>query len=417
MLRSLFSGLSGLRSSQFALDIIGNNVANINTTGYKGSRAMFKEVMQQTIRSATASVTGGIGGLNPMQIGLGTNIASIDTNLNQGFIQVTNREIDFAIEGTGYFVLSDGPNNYYTRAGNFDVDRDGQLVYAANGYKVQGVMAVNGAIPSSGAITDLILPFDTVSPPAATQDITYAGNLDPETAVGGTATTEINIFDNTGVSSILSLTFTKSAANTWNMSVTVDQGSVAWAAGATTTMTFNAGNGTLIAPATSDIVFTPPGGGPGLTITLDLGTSGGSDGLTEFGNTPSSVRSTARDGYTGGSLRNFIVDESGVFTGIFSNGQMETIGQLYLAAFNNPAGLIDRGGNMFIESPNSGPVAVGPPGVGPNGQMNQGALEMSNVDLAEEFTNMIITQRAYQANARVITTSQEILSELLNLTR
>ena len=137
MLRSLYSGLSGLRTSQFALDIIGNNVANVNTVGYKSSRAMFKEVMQQTIRSATAATVGGVGGLNPIQVGLGTNIASVDTNLNQGVIQVTNRETDFAIEGSGYFIVSDGSNNYYTRAGNFDVDQDGNLVYAANGYKVR----------------------------------------------------------------------------------------------------------------------------------------------------------------------------------------------------------------------------------------------------------------------------------------
>ena len=200
------------------------------------------------------------------------------------------------------------------------------------------------------------------------------------------------------------------------MSLSVNDGSVAFAAGATTTVTFDPDTGLLVSPETTDIVFTPTGASA-LTMTLNLGTAGGSDGLTEFGSKANSVRSTARDGYTGGELRSFIVDESGIFTGIFSNGQQETIGQIYIGAFNNPAGLIDRGGNMFIESPNSGPVAVGPPGVGPNGQMNQGALEMSNVDLAEEFTNLITTQRGYQANARVITTSQEILAELLNLMR
>ncbi len=413
MLRSLYSGLSGLRASQLALDIIGNNVANVNTVGYKSSRAMFKEVMQQTIRSATAASTSGPGGLNPMQVGLGTNIGSIDSNLNQGFIQVTNRETDFAIEGSGYFILSDGANRYYTRAGNFDIDRDGGLVYAANGYRVQGVMAVDGGIPSSGALTDLTLPFDTVSPPAATTSITYAGNLD---RTADEAKAEINIYDAAGNSTNLSLTFTNNFDNTWDMSLSVNDGSVAFAAGATTTVTFDPDTGLLVSPETTDIVFTPTGASA-LTMTLNLGTAGGSDGLTEFGSKANSVRSTARDGYTGGELRSFIVDESGIFTGIFSNGQQETIGQIYIGAFNNPAGLIDRGGNMFIESPNSGPVAVGPPGVGPNGQMNQGALEMSNVDLAEEFTNLITTQRGYQANARVITTSQEILAELLNLMR
>ncbi len=413
MLRSLYSGLSGLRASQLALDIIGNNVANVNTVGYKSSRAMFKEVMQQTIRSATAASTSGPGGLNPMQVGLGTNIGSIDSNLNQGFIQVTNRETDFAIEGSGYFILSDGANRYYTRAGNFDIDRDGGLVYAANGYRVQGVMAVDGEIPSSGALTDLTLPFDTVSPPAATTSITYAGNLD---RTADEAKAEINIYDAAGNSTNLSLTFTNNFDNTWDMSLSVNDGSVAFAAGATTTVTFDPDTGLLVSPETTDIVFTPTGASA-LTMTLNLGTAGGSDGLTEFGSKANSVRSTARDGYTGGELRSFIVDESGIFTGIFSNGQQETIGQIYIGAFNNPAGLIDRGGNMFIESPNSGPVAVGPPGVGPNGQMNQGALEMSNVDLAEEFTNLITTQRGYQANARVITTSQEILAELLNLMR
>ena len=414
MLRSLYSGLSGLRSSQFALDIIGNNVANVNTVGYKGSRPMFKEVMQQTIRSATAASTSGTGGLNPMQVGLGTNIASVDADLSQGFIQVTNRDTDFAIEGEGYFILSDGSNRYFTRAGNFDIDQEGQLVYAANGYKLQGVMAVDGSIPSSGAVTDLTLPFDTVSPPSATETITYAGNLD-QTATDATA--EINIYDAAGNSTNLSLVFTNNDDHTWDMSLAVDSGAVAWAAGATTTVTFDADNGTLTSPETTEIVFTPSGGASPITMTLGLGTSGDTDGLTEFGSKPNSVRATGRDGYSGGELRSFVVDESGIFTGIFSNGQQETIGQIYIGAFNNPAGLIDRGGNMFMESPNSGPVAVAPPGVGPNGQMNQGALEMSNVDLAEEFTNLIKTQRGYQANARVITTSQEILAELINLIR
>ena len=152
-------------------------------------------------------------------------------------------------------------------------------------------------------------------------------------------------------------------------------------------------------------------------MTLDLGTSGATDGLTQFGSTANTVKSTARDGYTGGDLSSFTVDESGIITGVFSNGQQEAIGQIYLASFTNAAGLTDCGGNMFIESANSGPVAVGPPGVGANGTMNQGALEESNVDLAEEFTSMITTQSAYQANARVISSSQEILQELLNLIR
>jgi len=412
MLRSLFTGLTGLRSSQLGMDVIGNNIANVNTVGYKGSRAAFKELLLQTLRAASAG-TSEVGGVNPMQMGLGVTLGSIDRNMTQGVPQVTNRQTDFGIEGNGWFILSDGSSRYYTRAGNFDVDNNGYLVSPFSGYRVQGVSAVAGSIPSSAAIGDIQIPYDTVMTPDATANLELSGNLDAGASVGDTYATEVDIFDDKGGSTTLTITFLKTDSDMWDVSLDVATGTDPTGF---ETLRFNADTGLISGTSSFGFQWTPYGATTALSLTLDFGTAGQADGVTQF-NKDASATVASRDGYTSGALTRFLVDDEGLFTGIFSNGEQQAIAQIYLANFNNPAGLYDLGGSLFIESPNSGAPGIGAPNAGSNGKVVQGTLEISNVDLAEEFTNMIVTQRAFQANARVISTSEELLAELMNLKR
>jgi flagellar hook protein FlgE len=412
MLRSLFTGLTGLRSSQLGMDVIGNNIANVNTVGYKSSRATFREMLLQTIRSASSGGDN-VGGVNAMQVGLGVSIGSIDRNLLQGTPMVTNRETDLCIEGNGWFILSDGSSDYYSRAGNFDVDYNGYLVSPFNGYRVQGMSAVNGVIPQSGSIGDIQIPYDSVMAPVATTEVDLGGNLNFGLAVGDTCTTEIDIYDDRGGNTALTITFLKTDTNMWDVSLDVATGTdpVGFS-----TLRFNPDTGLLSGTSEFTFSWTPLGATTPISLLLDFGEDGSVDGLTQF-NKETAVTPTRRNGYTSGTLQRYLVDEDGVFTGVFSNGEHQQIAQLYLANFNNPGGLYDLGSGLFIESPNSGPPGIAAANAGSNGKIVQGTLEMSNVDLAEEFTNMVITQRAYQANARVISTSEDLLTELLNLKR
>ena len=421
MLRSLFTGLTGLRSSQLSMDVIGNNIANVNTVGYKSSRATFKEMLLQTIRSASSG-SGGTGGTNAMQVGLGVSVGSIDRNMTQGVPQITNRQTDFSIEGNGFFILSDGRGNYFSRAGNYDVDYQGYLVSPFNGYRVQGVAAVNGVIPASGSITDIRIPYDTVVAPQATALIDLGGNLNGDALVGTTHSTQVDIYNNTGGTTSLTVNFIKTDNDMWDVSLDVASGT---SPVGFETVRFNNATGLLSGTSSFSFSWTPLGSATPLALTLDLGTAGMTNGITQFGDpgassngvADSTAKVTGRDGFTSGTLKRFLVDETGVFTGVFSNGEQRAIAQLYLANFNNPGGLLNLGSGLFTETPNSGTAGVAAAGSGSNGKILQGTLEMSNVDLAEEFTSMIITQRAFQANARVISTSEELLTELLNLKR
>lgn len=412
MLRSLFTGLTGLRSSQLGMDVIGNNIANVNTVGFKSSRATFKEMLLQTIRSASSGGDG-VGGLDPMQVGLGVALGSIDRNMNQGVPMVTNRDTDLSIEGDGWFILSDGSGNYYSRAGNFTIDYNGYVVSPFNGYRLQGLSAVNGSIPANGSVSDIRIPYDSTLAPSATTELELGGNLNSGAAVGDTYSTQVDIYDNAGGSTTLTISFLKTDSNMWDVSLDVATGTdpVGFE-----TLRFDGDTGLMSGTSSFSFDWTPLGASTAITLTLDCGVDGSVDGLTQF-NKSAGATVTGRNGYTSGVLKQFLVDEDGIFTGVYSNGEQQAIAQLYLANFNNPGGLYAMGGGLFMESPNSGPAGAAAANVGSNGKIVQGSLEMSNVDLAEEFTNMIITQRAYQANARVISTSEQLLDELLNLKR
>ncbi len=680
MMRSLFAGVSGLRNNQIRMDVIGNNIANVNTVGFKAGRVNFKELLALTLRGATRP-TATQGGTDPIQIGLGMGVATIDTLFSQGNLETTGKITDLAIDGSGFFILRSGKTRYYTRAGAFSFDSDGRLVDPASGWVVQGKMADDtGNIPSSSVIEDIVLPFGQKAPARATTKIEFTGNLDgsqvpipsildtgvilavekagddsdvnglyangqansyitglvpgvstitvndgttektytyvskdgsvgngqfnslddliaeinndfaatsfradldsegaivmtdtsgsPHTlkftsnnpvlqtafaaangevdssnnittktdqfsryakedellinlrnsigtsmglaagdvidvsaVVGGESksgsitvtstmtledlTKELNtilgieslpgvtidadgsikiqgdpgednaissvalrvaskttfntamsfvveqeakdvvhsasitVFDALGEEHVITLTFKKTPVrNQWTWTASTN-GNEIISSGSSGKITFNSDgslNSFTFDNGLTTLKIDPNNGADIMDITLDVGTLGSFDGITQFASASTAV-ARSQDGYGNGDLENISIDRSGKITGVFSNGVTKTLAQISLATFNNPGGLVRVGGNAYLPSGNSGVAIIGQAGESIQAEIIPGTLEMSNVDLAQEFTNMIIAQRGFQANSRVITTSDEMLTELVNLKR
>ncbi len=397
MLRSLFSGISGLRAHQTMLDVTGNNIANVNTTGYKSSQAQFSDTLSQLV-SAAGAPQNGIGGTNPAQIGLGVRTAGISTNFQQGAAQLTNRSTDIMISGDGFFAVRNGTETLYTRAGSFSFDATGQLV-TPEGALVQGWAAdATGAVDTNGPLSDLRLPIATLMGASASTSATFEGNLPDDAAVGTVLNRSMDTYDAAGNTVQLTIAFTRTATG-WNLS-----GAAGGAAGAGT-LTFNA-DGTLDTTGTPGNDGTLAVGG----MTVDLTALTGYAGIT-------SVESVTQDGRAAGTLQSFTIGADGTLLGSFSNGLKQPIGRIALASFSNPGGLEKAGSSTYRTTVNSGAAQVGAAGANGRGTLTGGALEMSNVDLSAEFTSLIIAQRGFQANSRVITTSDEVLQELVNLKR
>ena len=420
-LRSLSSGVTGLQTTTTMMDIIGNNVANINTTGYKASRVTFGEMFSQTLRGATGA-TDTSGGTDPLQVGLGTSVESIDTLFSQGAIESTGNSNDLAIEGDGFFVVKNGGKTQYTRVGALALDSSNNLTMAGIGAILQGKMANDqGVIPAGATLTNIQVDQSKTSPPKATTSVNMGGNVDASAATyvpasagpppvaesGGKASTTMNVYDSLGNTHALTVTMTKNAtANTWDYSIT-DSSNTQVASGS---VTFNA-DGTL---ATGSPVVIPSitltNGAAPLNVTVDMSAMTQTQGTGSI--TPEKV-----DGYASGQMSSWSVDENGYINATFSNGQVMKLGQVMVAEFNNPEGLTQTGSGIYDVSPNSGIPELISPGGDTRSKILSGSLEQSNVDLPTEFTKMIVAQRGFQANARVITTSDEILQELVNLKR
>lgn len=414
MMRSLYSAVSGLRNHQTRMDVIGNNIANSNTVGFKASRVTFKEGFSQLIRNSSSppqGASGSVGGTNPVQVGLGMSVGSIDQLFTQGSLESTGIVTDLSIQGSSYFAVSDGQQNFYTRAGNFAVDGDGRLAMTSNGLVVQGRLASGGVL--ADAVGDIRLPLGQTAPAQATSEVLFGGNLDASAAIGTERVTSTTVTDTQGGAHELSVVFTKTGVNTWDYAVSVGDGAIT--TGDAGTITFD-DDGALVDPASSDLSFTPDGFGADQSITIGWGTAGDIDGLSQFA---SAVTAVIRDqnGFPMGELDRISIDQTGLIKGSFTNGEILTLGQVGLADFNNPGGVARASDNLYTASANSGEAVIGFASEGSQSRINSGSLEMSNVDLAQEFTNMIMTQRGFQSNARVISTSDEMLQELVNLRR
>jgi flagellar hook protein FlgE len=390
VLRSLYSGISGLRSHQAMLDVTGNNIANVNTAGFKSSSVQFQDTLSQLTQGANAPAAGA-GGTNPAQVGLGVQVAGISTNFGQGSAQGTGKATDMMISGDGFFTVVSGGDTLYTRAGSFNLDATGRMV-TPDGAILQGWGAVNGVVAPGGGVQDIRVDPATIAPAAATTKSAVTGNLPDETAVGGVLSRDVPVYDATGTARKLTLDFTRTATG-WNVAG-------ADGAGATGATALTFGSGKLTGGGTMAV------GG----ITVDLSTLTGYTGM-------SSASISSQNGSAAGTLNSFTLSKDGTIVGSFSNGMKQAVGQLALAKFANPGGLEKAGDSGWRTSVNSGAATLGVAGSAGYGGLSGGSLEMSNVDLSQEFTNLIVAQRGFQANARIITTSDEVLTELTNLKR
>ncbi|WP_147105579.1 flagellar hook protein FlgE [Nesterenkonia populi] len=380
MLRSMNSGISGLRSHQTMLDVTGNNISNVNTTGYKGQSTQFQDTLSQITQGAAAGGAGA-GGQNPAQIGLGVQVAGTSTNFTQGASQRTDVATDMMISGDGFFVLNKGGEQILTRAGSFSFDSQGRLT-SPDGGIVQGRMGVDGEVPAGGALQDITLPPNMTVGGTATTAAEVEGNLPSDAEAGETRTLDREVFTEDGTSENLTLTFTRTAGG-WDVA-----GSV---------------------------------GGATAAGSLDGGLSvGGIDvdltGVTTYAGVDS-VSIASQNGSGAGVLQSYTMGPDGTLTGQFSNGASVDIAQVVLGQVDNPEGLEKVGSSGYTVTANSGGINFVQPGAGGAGSLVGGALEMSNVDLSQEFTNLIVAQRGFQANARIITTSDEVLQELANIKR
>ena len=409
MMRALFAGVSGLRNHQTRMDVIGNNIANVNTVGFKSGRVNFQDILSQSFRGASAPQAG-LGSINPAQVGLGMTVAGIDVLQGQGNLQSTGRLTDMAIQGDGFFVLSDGQRDYYTRDGAFDIGLGGNLVNAASGLKVQGwVASAAGGIDTTTAPVDVVIPIGTRTTALATATSGLSGNLDASAAAGATTSTTLSVYDSLGIRHTIKVTFTKTASNSWDWAAQADAADTGTSTTSTGTLSFNA-DGTYTTSTGSPISIDLTNGATSpVALPIDMAS------MTQYQGA-SAINATS-DGFSSGTLVTFTIGSGGDITGVFSNGQTQLLGQIAMGAFVNPGGLLRQGQNLFGSSSASGDASIGLPGQGGRGTVTTGSLEMSNVDLATQFTGMITAQRGFQANGRVITTSDEMLQELVNLKR
>ena len=536
-LRALLSGVSGLQNNQLMMDVIGNNIANINTIGFKASQATFSEAFAQTLQNASAP-NGNNGGSNAIQVGLGVGVNSVDSVFTQGTLESTGVSTDLAIQGNGFFAVNVNGTTQYTRVGTFQLDASGQLVDPGTGAVLQGTLASASGVVSPGTqLQNLKINMDQISPAKATTSVDLAGNLDATatvanadltgnidsgTAVGGTVNQQFTVTDDFGATHNVTMTLTKTAADTWSVATADSAGTVA---GGTGTATFDPATGALVSftpanitltptnnspaisvditstgltqtagastfaadlskaadstnasvtvydslgnahslsvkftktstpnewtwsadvpnPATitggqtgkidfnadgtlksftyddgsSALKFNPKDGASAMSVDLSAGTANAFGGITQTSGT-STISPQSQDGYASGTMNGITIDQGGNIQGTFSNGQTATLGQVDIATFNNPTGLTTTGGSLFSASANSGSATITPAGGASNSTIVSGSLEESNVDLAQEFTNMITAQRGFQASARVITVADQFLDEIVSLKR
>lgn len=417
----MLAGVASIKAQQTKMNVIGNNLANVNTTAYKGARITFQDMISQTMRGASRP-SEGLGGTNPVQFGLGVLVGGTDVNNEQGSLNATNRPTDLAIQGNGYYLVGNGDRIAYTRDGAFDLDAEGVMVHRATGERLLGWTAdpASGVIDTNtpiGPNQTIKVPIGSRTAVQVTTEISWAGNLDArEPANAGPPAyphpayreAVVRVYDQLGAQHDISLRIIKTAPNEWQW--TVAGGGTAGAAGSGT-LTFDPTNGTMVSGSPGNITVTPnAGGAPAFPVTLNLGS------ITQLA-VESQVQASNQNGFPPGSLQSFSVGVDGVITGLYTNGLTRPVGQISIAIFPNSNGLERLGSNLWRDTDNSGVPVVGAPRSGGRGSINSGFLEQSNVDIGNEFTDLIVTQRGFQANTRVVTTVDEMLQDLINMKR
>ncbi|WP_085523972.1 flagellar basal-body rod protein FlgF [Tuberibacillus sp. Marseille-P3662] len=419
MLRSMYSAIGGLKNFQTKLDVIGNNIANVNTYGYKKGRVTFKDLVSQQISGASAP-TFDRGGVNPKQVGLGSTMGSIDNLQTQGSLQTTGRNLDLAISGDGFFQVNDGNQSYYTRAGNFYLDSNGNLVNS-EGMQVQGYQ-INPETGNLNNESSALQINDTSIHKPSTDSIQLAGNFDASKLndSGDNLSTEMTVIDENGAQHTAHLNVQVPGNEALGTNDDGDE--------YLKKLNFNlSSQGDEVTPDPAGTITLNKDGSvksvdiPGGNQSFDINISGTSMNINEEnlnfdGLTVRNQPTTADVIGDVPKVNSFSIGSSGNINAVLTNGDVQTVGQVQMYKFNNPGGLEKAGGNLYKNTSNSGEPILATAG-GDGGSIVAGALEMSNVDLANEFTEMITAQRGFQANARVISTSDKVLQELVNLKR
>ena len=413
LISSLFTGVTGLAANAQAMEIIGDNISNVNTVGFKSSKAVFSDIFSTILTNGSTT----------SQLGRGSQLQGTIKQFSQGSFESSSNALDLAVDGSGFFVVS--PTNttgtFFTRAGQFRLNQNG-LVQAITGEILQGQQITNDTVSTSVSDIDLA---GVQSSPQATTTFTLGANLDASATAATTFTSPITIFNSVGNQVTLSAQFTKVAnANQWTYAISTSEGTVT--SGASGSVTFDtSGQLSLVGGAAvadqSIVVDFSSASTPAdtQTLTWDLlnadgtGTNGKLTGFAAESNNNSLVQ----DGFTTGTLVGLTVNDKGVIAGLFNNGQTDDLYQVTLADFLAPSGLTRQGSNLFSESEESGQGVLGLARTGGFGAIVGQSLELSNVDLAEQFITMIQTQQAFQASSRIITTIDDLLTESVNLVR
>jgi flagellar hook protein FlgE len=404
------TALSALNADSDAINVVGNNLANLNTTGFKASTADFSDVMAEQLGTGTSNG----------QVGLGVGPISSIQEFTQGSITTTNGLLDAAIQGNGFFVVTDAANNQlYTRDGSFQLNAQGEL-QTATGQNVQGWTATNGVVNSNGPTGNIVVPTGSVIAPSATQNMSMNVNLDSSTAVNGTFSAPIQVYDSEGGAHTLTVTFTETSAGNWGYNVTIPTADVTAGTStsvATGTLTFDS-NGNLTSPAAgSPIAISVTGladGAATMNVNWNVYNSAGTPLITQYSQT-SGMSDPVQDGFAAGQVSQVSIQNGGLIVANYTNGQQVTLGQLAIASIANPTSLNQVGDNNLQASAATAQAALGAAGTGGNGTVQGGALEASNTDMAAEFTKLLSYERSYQAASRVITTSDTLAQETVNL--
>lgn len=409
MFTSFSTALSALNADSTAIDVVGNNLANLNTTGFKSSDVSFQDLVSQSLGAS----------MGQTQLGFGVGTPITQMQFSQGAIQSTGGALDAAVQGDGFFVVTNSAGaTEYTRAGNFQVDANGNLT-TATGEFVQGWTPLNGVLNASGPTGNITVPVGSLQTPTPTANMSVSMNLNAAAATGNTFSTSVQVYDSLGNSHVVSLTFTKaSTANQWQYSMSFPNSDLTSAGTPVTgTLTFS-GAGVLTIPAAGS---TPPvlavsglaDGAANMNINWNL-FNGSAPLITQFSQ-PSATSAQSQDGSAAANLTQVSLVNGGQILAQFSNGNQVVVGQIAMASILNPESLVNVGNNNYGLSANSAAPAIGVPGTGGRGTVVGGSLEASNADIARQFTNLIIFQRSYEANAKVVTTVDQLSQDTINL--
>jgi len=402
--------LSGLQANSVSLNTIGNNLANLNTTAFKKQGTTFEDLFYQQIGTS--------GSDNPIQVGVGTKVSGTATNFLQGTLLPTGQSTDMALSGDGFFVVQNGGQQSLTRAGDFQLSQTGDLT-TVDGASVMGYPVVpNGAVNVNAGLVPLTLPVGVTQAAQATQNISITANLNAGATVGTQFTTPLKTYDSLGQSHAMTVTYTKTGLNTWDYSIAMPAGDATGTpVNNTGTLTFDS-NGNLVSPAgtISGISFpTLTNGASDLSFNWNL-MSGGNPALTQT-TAASTTGATQQDGYASGNYQGFTVDSSGLITATFDNGHKAVVGQVAVARVTNTQGLLMTGHNNYVTSSASGDAVIGVAGTGGRAAIEGATLEQSNVDIAQEFSDLIVAQRSFEANSKTITAFDSITQTTLGMIR